>query len=205
MNTTSKQQKLFNKAKNTIKKLSKDISLKMAYTLLGMFLCVVIVTASIYLVYSAPVGESWPTLQVGVNVGDLLTIDKWNGLINKIDELEGQVAPPGAVMAFNLVACPDGWSEYTSAEDRTIIGSGSSYSLGATGGASTHTLTIAQMPSHTHSYVAMVGNNAIDGVDSVTTFSGEHHLITKTSGSTGSDQAHNNMQPYIALLYCVKD
>jgi microcystin-dependent protein len=35
--------------------------------------------------------------------------------------------------------------------DRTLMGAGSSYAVGAQGGEATHTLTVAEMPSHTHS------------------------------------------------------
>lgn len=36
-------------------------------------------------------------------------------------------------------------------KDRFLLGSGDSYSNGATGGESSHTLTVAEMPSHNHS------------------------------------------------------
>lgn len=110
--------------------------------------------------------------------------------------------PSGAVMAFNLAGCPSGWSEYTSARDRTIIGSGSSYSRGATGGAATHTLTIAEMPAHTHAlpYGTAGGSTAAYHYTAQ-----DRTRDGKTTLSAGGSQAHNNMQPYIALLYCVKN
>lgn len=88
----------------------------------------------------------------------------------------GQSIPNGAVMAFNSSSCPTGWTTYASAQDKVIVGSGSSYSLGATGGSNTATssstgahdhgaatgstaISIAQMPSHNHGGATTGGAN----------------------------------------------
>ena len=101
--------------------------------------------------------------------------------------------------------------------------------LGKTGGAKTHTLTTAQMPSHAHDFDSsgkqgvprMAGN---DGVPPNVTFWGvnrgtgfTHYMIgiQATAGpgtiaeptnthTAGSSQAHNNLQPYMALNYIIK-
>lgn len=118
--------------------------------------------------------------------------------------------PAGAVVAFDSAnGCPEGWQNWDQGAGRVIIGAGqgsglSNRSFGDVGGAETHTLTIAEMPSHSHSTVQMIGNNAIDGVDSTTRYSGDHHNQTRQTGSAGGDQPHNNMQPYVALNYCKK-
>ncbi len=123
-----------------------------------------------------------------------------------ITETTWPSVPSGAVMSFDLASCPSGWSEYTSARNRVIIGSGSSYSRGSTGGASTVTLTIAQMPRHNHSILAKYNDPDIGNP-------GRVKLVrpgvtgTQTTHPTefaGNNQSHNNMQPFIALLYCIK-
>ena len=60
-----------------------------------------------------------------------------------------------------------------------------------TGGEKTHLLTVAELAAHTHTVPAPVGSY-------VTTGSGLQFVSgTQNSGSTGSDTAHNNLQPYL--------
>lgn len=74
--------------------------------------------------------------------------------------------------------------------------------LGATGGAATHTLITAEIPAHTHSYTVPSGaTNLLAGPGS-TPFSTT--TTTATSGSTGGGGAHNNVQPTIVLNFIIK-
>lgn len=88
----------------------------------------------------------------------------------------------------------------TAANRITTAGSGiSGTTLGAAGGSQTHTLTTAQMPSHTHNYIisnSSGGTRARDG--------GTLNAGTGTTASAGSDEAHNNTQPTIILNYIIK-
>ena len=71
--------------------------------------------------------------------------------------------------------------------------------LGGSGGSETHTLSTAQMPSHSHTYSAHTGLGASG--------SGGAAQLSSTSANTsssGGDQAHNNVQPTIILNYIIK-
>lgn len=82
---------------------------------------------------------------------------------------------------------------WTRIEDRFLLMAGSTYSAGDTGGAATHTLSISEIPPHTHSYQQkdIAGGSSISGGTNY----GESE-VSKTTGSQGSGAAHNNMPPY---------
>ena len=85
--------------------------------------------------------------------------------------------------------------------------------LGATGGAETHTLLETQMPSHNHSGVVQQREdfNPTSGSTTQTplgfgdTRSGSRASASPlTINNTGGGQAHNNVQPTIVLNYIIK-
>ncbi len=64
-----------------------------------------------------------------------------------------------------------------------------------TGGAKTHQLSISELPAHTHN--VSMSTSDVDG-----DFLSEGNntgISTFTTTSTGGDQAHNNLQPYIVV------
>lgn len=73
--------------------------------------------------------------------------------------------------------------------------------VGHTDGEKTHKLTIAEMPSHSHSRDYYSADWCANG-----TKSGYHGSDTgtkKVTGSTGGNGAHNNLQPYAVVKYII--
>ena len=66
--------------------------------------------------------------------------------------------------------------------------------LAETGGAKTHTLSIAELPAHTHTQTYTSNNNS--NIDAGGSYNSNG---SKNTGSTGGDAAHNNLQPYIVV------
>ena len=119
-----------------------------------------------------PVGSIYINASDGTNPGTLLGFGTW--------------------VAFGAGRVPVGidatQTEFDTAEE--------------TGGAKTHTLTISEMPSHTHN-LGSKDSTAGDGgafneefiEDPADTTNGPN----VTSSSTGGGSAHNNLQPYIVV------
>lgn len=82
--------------------------------------------------------------------------------------------------------------------DLTIIGASVERPINQVGGAAEHTLTVDEMPSHSHAYSGAI--TAVDLVDVGAPLPGAavSPLITDTAGG---NQPHNNMPPYLALNY----
>ena len=73
--------------------------------------------------------------------------------------------------------------------------------LGNTGGHETHQLTEAEMPSHSHTYTKPLYQFLVPGGPGLYSHSSDPNAQTS---NTGSDQAHNNVQPTIILNYIIK-
>lgn len=65
----------------------------------------------------------------------------------------------------------------------------------ATSGFKTHTLTINEMPAHTHSFT----EENTRGAGSLGAGNGDSSFSTVNTSSTGGGQAHNNMPPYLVV------
>lgn len=136
---------------------------------------------------------SWLTISVPtpVPIGGIIM---WSGAIGSIPSgwalCNGQTV--GSVVTPDL-------------RDRFIVGAGGGYSVGATGGANSVTLTTDQIPSHSHNYLlyqpASFGNELEQsGGPDGARLGG----VTNTTNATGGGQAHENRPPYYALAYIMR-
>lgn len=93
-------------------------------------------------------------------------------------------------------------------DGRTIIGAGQGAGLtyremGASGGKETHVLTINEMPNHSHGIYSGYYGGSDNSIASDAHSRGDHTVYHNTL-AVGGSQPHNNMQPYVALLACIK-
>jgi len=139
----------------------------------------------------------------------------FDDIFDYVEPEADNIIPSGAVMAFDLAACPKGWTAEPNAAGRFVIGMGTlgpdTYSLRQAGGAARHTLTVAEMPSHTHPvqgrragvrYEMGVAQPMQDAWEVPT---GGPDFVGFSVAATGGGQPHENRPPYVAYLYCRKD
>jgi hypothetical protein len=81
-------------------------------------------------------------------------------------------------------------------EGRVLLGADGSYPAGSTGGAATHTLTVDELPSHSHTTPIRDTSQGVGGGSGTGT---PGSLTTRTSSAVGGGTAHNNLQPYISV------
>ena len=141
----------------------------------------------------------------------------WSGSVNDI--------PAGWVLCDGSNGTPD-------LRDRFVLGAGNNYAVGAKAGEETHTLTIDEMPSHSHGrgtmditgqFPACVEQEDITSVGGAFYMSGRAYEAggvghsgdwllnfkaskswTGTSSYEGNSKPHNNMPPYYALCYIMR-
>ena len=95
---------------------------------------------------------------------------------------------------------------------RTPIHVGSGHTLGEQGGAQAHTLSIAELPTHTH-VVNASSTNAATPIPSGNVLAASNNLYASPTNLTslnpsvvtniGGSQAHLNMQPFLTLNFCI--
>lgn len=98
---------------------------------------------------------------------------------------------PGTLLGFGT------WTAFGTGRVLVGIDSGQTEfdTIGETGGAKTHTLTIAEMPAHTHTVASTLLKLEGAGASFAPLTTGS----SVSSGSAGGGGAHNNLQPYVVV------
>ena len=124
--------------------------------------------------------------------------------------------PVGGILVWSgsPASIPDGWALCDGQNGtpdlraRFVLGAGGSYGVGARGGSETVTLTVDQLPSHSHAYHFTGGQKALAWKDSNDFYdkSGHYskHANSPATTSAGGGQAHPNMPPYYVLCYIMR-
>lgn len=97
---------------------------------------------------------------------------------------------------------------------RTPIHVGGGFTLGERGGEQAHTLSISEIPTHTHVVNASTNpatldnpNGNVTGQSNPNNIYGPTQNLTTLSAATvsnvGGSQAHLNMQPFLTLTFCI--
>jgi microcystin-dependent protein len=113
----------------------------------------------------------------------------------------GSTAPTGWVFCDNSAAAQA--ANAPDLRDRFIVGTGSTYSYGNTGGSASVTLNVNQIPSHTHTWtrqdaVTNAGYRPWPGNNN------DVQATTVNTSATGGGQSHENRPPYYALAFIMK-
>lgn len=87
--------------------------------------------------------------------------------------------------------------------ERVLVGEGVSMVTGDTGGESEHSLSIQEMPAHTHSYGQPSFNVDIESAGVPDPFAFGQPLIPTQTSSSGGGLPHNNMQPYHVVRWAI--
>jgi hypothetical protein len=145
----------------------------------------------------------------------------------------GAVVPTGGIIIWSgsAAAIPASWllcngtSGTPDLRDRFVVGAGSTYAVGATGGSAdavvvshTHTATVTD-PSHSHTFIAPNGGAGYpnpasvsynDNTEGVSAYNNTNFIASATTGitvansTTGVSGTNANLPPYYALCYIMK-
>lgn len=159
------------------------------------------------------------TVSTAVTVNGTMTVNSnlavANGKKLTVGGLEMIPVPVGGIIMWTQPTMPsdnwaicDGQHGTPDLRDRFIVGAGSKYDAGATGGAESVTLTSSQIPSHSHSYSVyaqaykssrMTGQECSNWAQST-----EKGVQTRYTNTTGGGKSHENRPPYYALYYIMR-
>ncbi len=152
------------------------------------------------------------------------TSDPWERLLIQANINFNLIYPVGSIYMSTVNVDPGTifGGTWERLKDKFLLGAGDTYTAGDTGGEATHTLTVDEMPAHTHGSKSLVGTMnplswATSAQESGIVSAVQQHIdrvgnsgsnwgdrlytidATHEHDSVGGSQAHNNMPPYIVV------
>ena len=156
---------------------------------------------------NAPSAPSVGSLYYATDIGATIVYSSsgWTTLSGVVGDVK-EVTAPSLTIALNN---NPGWVQHTASIGCVIAAAGpatsisSAQSPGTVLGEETHTLSINEIPAHTHPVSANQNNAAASGnVGNPSGILADHSAAA--TGSTGGSAAHNNIQPTCYLYRLVK-
>lgn len=159
------------------------------------------------------VKENTSSTKILVNGGNTVMYRDWDKLVNSI---KSAMYPVGSVyITYNNVNpgtfLGGTWERF--GQGRTLVGEGTgndgansrTFNANDTGGEYKHKLSTSELPSHNHSIGAYWSKQEASGYGLATGNVGFYDRVmvsgSGNSGSTGSGNSHNNVQPYITVYF----
>ena len=148
---------------------------------------------------------------MAANGSEFVTLSQLKTSIDSIDTSSSSIDayPVGSIyMSVNSTSPASLFGgTWQQIKDRFLMCAGSTYKAGGTGGEASHTLTVEEMPSHSHAIMQYSVNYAFnpgtgglkDDNDNIF-YNGSRVIRSRvTTATTGSGSAHNNNPPYLSV------
>ena len=134
-------------------------------------------------------------------VVNTITTNSSSGSSTDLSEIYNHVYPVGCVYISTIATSPavlfgGTWEQL---KDRFLLGVGDIYNNNTIGGESTHTLTINEIPSHSHKQRYITNDFGQEGTSGNWTFARATGTNSVNTFDAGGGQAHNNMPPYLTV------
>lgn len=134
--------------------------------------------------------------EIDINVPSTdVTNTKWIEIVYPVGSIYMSVSNINPNLLFGI-------GEWEAIEDRFLLGAGN-HTAGETGGEETHTLTIDELPSHSHQYKRhSLDRNDTDPTTGKDAYGVSNKTLDERLGTTelsGANQPHNNMPPYLSV------
>ena len=143
-------------------------------------------------------GPEGPQGPSGTMTGTVESAAKLDG--KSLAQIMLEIYPVGSVYISTLATSPKTLfgGEWEQIMGKFLLGADDTYAAGSTGGEATHTLTVDEMPAHTHKFGYITG--AVAAGDRYARIdSNRENASSSFNESAGGGKAHNNMPPYLSV------